>query len=81
MFFLLSKFLVLSRSLSNNQKKNFCFPLAHDFHIHLKIGIINPNNMQVGFSSKEIFRTPNVTLAITFIWIDTSLMKKELKLQ
>lgn len=39
MCFLLSRFLVLSLSFSNNQKKNFCFPLTQDFHIHLKLDI------------------------------------------
>jgi hypothetical protein len=36
--------------------------------------------MQVVFPSQKFFRTPNVTPAITFIWIDTDLLKKELKL-
>jgi hypothetical protein len=37
MFFLLRSSLVFRPSLNSSQKKNLCFPITHDFHIHWKI--------------------------------------------
>jgi hypothetical protein len=55
MFFLLSKSLVFNRSVNNNQKKNFCFPRTHDFHIHNSLF-----TQQLKISAKEFFSSSDI---------------------